>query len=263
MERGLYIVGTPIGNLQDITLRALETLKGADVILAEDTRITRRLLDRYEIAKPMVSYHKFNEVARLGEILDRLRAGQKIALVTDAGMPGVSDPGARVVTACRENGFGIYVIPGPSSVVSAVALSGMAAGGFTFGGFLPHKSGARKRRLLGLASGDLPIVLFESPYRLLKLMDEIEQTLGARRVFVARELTKKFEEGICGTPAEIRESFSKRAVKGEIVVVIAPADGTETPATDFGPGEDETEISAGDLDPADDDHLQSLENPPA
>ena len=192
MEPGLYIVGTPIGNLQDITFRAVETLKNADVILAEDTRVTRRLLDRYEIATHMISYHKFNEAARIDEVLSRLRAGQKLALVTDAGMPCVSDPGSRVVTACRENGLPVFVIPGPSAVTSAVALSGMASAGFVFAGFLPHKSGQRKRRLAEISGGDLPVVLYESPYRLLKLMDEITEVLGARRVFVAREITKHF-----------------------------------------------------------------------
>lgn len=225
MEPGLYIVGTPIGNLQDITLRALDTLKGADVILAEDTRITRRLLDRHGIATPMLSYHKFNEAQRVDEILSRLRSGQKLALVTDAGMPGVSDPGSRVVSACRGNGLPVFVIPGPSAVTSAVALSGMASAGFVFAGFLPHKSGARKRRLAEVSGGDLPVVLYESPYRLLKLMDEIAEVLGQRKVFVARELTKHFEEGICGTPADISASFAKRAVKGELVVVIEPGDG--------------------------------------
>ena len=230
MDSGLYLVGTPIGNLQDITLRALDTLKGADLILAEDTRVTRVLLDRHQIARPMISYHKFNEQARVAEILDRLRRGERIALVTDAGMPGVSDPGARIVAACRAEGFPVFAIPGPSAVTSAVALSGMTPAGFIFGGFLPHKSGARKRRLAELAAGDLPVVLFESPYRLLKLMDEIEQTLGARRVFVARELTKKFEESLAGTPADIRASFAKRGVKGELVVIVAPGDGREAVA---------------------------------
>lgn len=229
MEPGLHIVGTPIGNLQDITLRALETLRDADLILAEDTRITRRLLERHGLATPMLSYHKFNEAARVDEILSRLREGRRIALVTDAGMPGVSDPGARIVTACREHGLPVFVIPGPSAVTAAVALSGLASGGFVFAGFLPHKSGQRKRRLAALGAGDLPVVLYESPYRLLKLMDEIEAVLGARTVFVARELTKKFEEGLRGTPAQVRDAYAKRAVKGELVVVIDAGDGRAAP----------------------------------
>lgn len=241
MEPGLYIVGTPIGNLQDITLRALETLRDADLVLAEDTRITRRLLERHGITTPMLSYHKFNEAARVAEILARLREGRKLALVTDAGMPGVSDPGARIVTACRDNSLPVFVIPGASAVTSAVALSGMASAGFVFAGFLPHKSGQRKRRLGEVCAGDLPVVLYESPYRLLKLMDEIAEVLGPRKVFVARELTKKFEEGLCGTPSEIREAFAKRAVKGELVVVIEPGDGKTAPAfTGEETGEPET-----------------------
>jgi len=223
MDAGLYIVGTPIGNLQDITLRALDTLKGVALILAEDTRETRKLLERHGLHVPMVSYHKFNEAARVEEILDRIQSGAAVALVSDSGMPAVSDPGARIVAACRAGGFPVWVIPGPSAVTSAAALCGLPAAGFVFGGFLPHKSGARRRRLAELGRGSLPLILFESPYRLLKLMDEIEAELGLRRVFVGRELTKKFEESLSGTPADIRAAFSKRAVKGELVVVIAPA----------------------------------------
>lgn len=225
MDPGLYLVGTPIGNLQDITLRALDTLKAADLILAEDTRVTRILLDRHAISRPMISYHKYNEQARVAEILDRLRNGGRIALVTDAGMPGVSDPGGRIVAACRAERFPVFAVPGPSAVTSAVALSGMAQAGFIFAGFLPHKSGARKRRLAAVANGDLPVVLFESPYRLLKLMNEIDEALGPRQVFVARELTKKFEECLAGTTDDIRASFAKRNVKGELVVIVAPGDG--------------------------------------
>lgn len=244
MDPGLYIVGTPIGNLQDITLRALDALKGADLILAEDTRVTRVLLDRHGIATRMLSYHKFNEQERLPGILERLQQGGKIALVTDAGMPGVSDPGARVVTACREAKLPMFVIPGPSSVTAAVALSGMAPGGFLFAGFLPHKSGARKRRLAEVGASDLPLVLFESPYRLLKLMGEIEEVLGARRVFVARELTKHFEEGLTGTPAGIRAAFAKRNVKGEVVVVVEAGEKNRKPQ----PEENEPEEVQGEAE---------------
>lgn len=225
MEPGLYLVGTPIGHMQDITLRALDTLRGVSLILAEDTRQTRKLLDRHGLSTPMLSYHKFNEAARVGEVVDRLRGGAALALVTDAGMPGVSDPGARVVSACRAAGLKVYVVPGPSAVTSAVALAGFASGGFVFGGFLPNKSGARRRRLAELGAGALPIVLFESPYRLLKLADDVEAVLGPRRMVVARELTKHFEEVVDGTPADIRASFAKRTVKGEIVVVIEPGEG--------------------------------------
>lgn len=231
MQPGLYIVGTPIGHLQDLTLRALETLREASLILAEDTRQTRKLLERHGLHTPMLSYHKFNEAARVEEVLARLREGAALALVTDSGMPAVSDPGARIVDACRQAGLPLYVVPGPSAVTAAVALCGFATGGFIFDGFLPHKPGPRRRRLQELGQGDLPLVLFESPYRLLKLLGEIEATLGARRVFVGRELTKHFEEHLAGTPAELAQAFSGRAVKGELVVVIAPA-GRVRPAAD-------------------------------
>ncbi len=223
MNPGLYIVGTPIGNLQDITLRALETLRDVSLILAEDTRQTRKLLDRHNLRTPMLSYHKFNEAARAAEIVARLQAGEAIALVSDSGMPAVSDPGARLVAVCREAGLPIAVVPGPSAVTSAIALAGMPARGFVFAGFLPHKSGARKRELAEWGKQTLPVVFFESPYRLLKLLDEIEATLGARNLFIGRELTKHFEEHLRGTPAEIRAAFAKRTVKGECVVVLAPA----------------------------------------
>lgn len=222
LAAGLYLVGTPIGNLRDITLRALDTLRTADVILAEDTRVTMRLLGRYEIRKPLVSYHKFNEVKRAGEILARIRGGEAVALVTDSGMPGVSDPGARLVRAVRDAGLTVTAIPGPSALSMAISLCGMEADGYVFGGFLPHKSGARRRALEHLAASGLPVVLYESPYRLLKLMGEIQEALGDREVFVGRELTKKFEECRSGTAAEVIAAYVGRAVKGELVVVVGP-----------------------------------------
>lgn len=229
MNPGLYIVGTPIGHLQDITLRALETLRDAALILAEDTRQTRKLLERHGLHTPMLSYHKFNEAARAEEIIARLRAGEAVALVSDSGMPAVSDPGARLVAACRDAGVPVTTIPGPSAVTAAIALAGMPARGFVFAGFLPHKSGARRRELELWGRQTLPVVLFESPYRLLKLLDEIEAVLGSRRLFVGRELTKHFEERLHGIPAEIRAAFAHRTVKGECVVVIAPANEAPEP----------------------------------
>jgi 16S rRNA (cytidine1402-2'-O)-methyltransferase len=226
---GLYLVGTPIGNLADITLRAIETLKSVRLIAAEDTRHTRQLLNRYEIRAPLMSCHKFNEASRIEQILEQVRAGAAIALVTDSGMPAISDPGSRVVSACHDAGIPVTVIPGPSSVTSALALSGFDGAGFRFEGFLSHKSAARERRLAELANCDAPVILFESPYRLLKLMREIEKRMGARRVFVAREMTKHFEERLRGTAAEIAASFQNRAVKGELVVVIARADAKSKP----------------------------------
>lgn len=224
MEAGLYIVGTPIGNLGDISHRALETLKGVDLIVAEDTRHTRRLTDRYEISTRLMSCHKFNEQQRAEQIIEKINHGQAVAMVTDAGMPCISDPGARVVRLCREAGIPVTAIPGPAAVTTAVALSGLGENGFIFAGFLPHKSGGRKRDLEKWMDADLPVVLYESPFRLLKLLGEIETHLGTdRKVFVAREMTKKFEELSFGTPGEIRSSYGDRNVKGECVVVIAPS----------------------------------------
>lgn len=224
MDAGLYIVGTPIGNLGDLSFRALETLGEVDLIVAEDTRHTRRLTDRYEIKTHLQSCHKFNEIQRAEQIIDRIQNGQSVAMVTDSGMPGISDPGSRVVALCREAGITITSVPGPAAVTTAVALSGYGEKGFIFAGFLPHKSGGRKRDLEKWKAADLPVVLYESPYRLLKLMDEIEQYLGAGRiVFVGREMTKKFEECTEGTPEDIRKRYENRTVKGECVVIINPA----------------------------------------
>jgi len=224
MDAALYIVGTPIGNLGDLSFRALETLRAVDLIVAEDTRHTRRLTDRYEITTHLQSCHKFNEIQRAEQIIERIHNGQSVAMVTDSGMPCISDPGARVVALCREAGVSVTSVPGPAAVTTAIALSGYGEHGFIFAGFLPHKSGGRKRDLEKWKDADLPVVLYESPYRLLKLMNEIEQHLGAgRTVFVGRELTKKFEECSEGTPEEIRKHYENRTVKGECVVIIHPA----------------------------------------
>ena len=228
MEAGLYIVGTPIGNLGDLSIRALETLKEANLIVAEDTRHTRRLTGRYEITTHLMSCHKFNEVQRAEQIIERIQSGETVAMVTDSGMPGISDPGARVVALCREAGVMITSVPGPAAVTTAVALSGFGEKGFIFAGFLPHKSGGRKRDLLKWAEADLPVVFYESPYRLIKLLGEIEEHLGADRiVFTGRELTKKFEELTTGTAAEIRATYEGRNVKGECVVIVQPASKTK------------------------------------
>lgn len=223
MEAGLYIVGTPIGNLGDISSRALDTLREADLIVAEDTRYTRRLTDRYDITTRMMSCHKFNEHQRSEQIIERIHGGEAVAMVTDSGMPCISDPGSRVILLCREAGILITAVPGPAAVTTAVALSGFGEKGFIFAGFLPHKSGGRKRDLEKWAGADLPVVFYESPYRLMKIVDEIEKYLGPERtVFVAREMTKKFEECTAGTPADIRTAYENRTVKGECVVIVQP-----------------------------------------
>ena len=222
---GLYLVGTPIGNLEDVTLRALRILRSATHILAEDTRHTRLLLDRHGIRTPLISCHKFNERAREDEILRRIRAGEALALVTDAGMPGISDPGARAADAVRAAGLYVTVIPGPCALSAAVALCGSVdSRGFFFEGFLDHKTAARRRRLQDLASFPAPVVFYESTHRILKLLDEVEQELGpARRLFIARELTKKFEETVAGTPAELRAHYQTHSLKGEFVVILLPS----------------------------------------
>lgn len=219
---GLYVVGTPIGHLDDVTFRAIATLRVADLVLAEDTRITQRLFARYDLRAPLLSCHRFREASRVAEALARIRGGAVVALVTDSGMPGVSDPGARMVAACREAGLPVTAIPGPSAVTAAVALSGFEGVGFYFAGFLPHKSGARARRLSELSAISDPVVLFESPFRFLRLLEEIELRLPGRRVFAARELTKRFEELRLGLPAELRAAYAGRAIRGEFTIVIEP-----------------------------------------
>ena len=230
MKAGLYIVGTPIGNLDDISARALSTLRGADCVLAEDTRHTRILLDRYAIKVFLASCHMFNERARVDWVLEQIRYGKAVALVTNAGMPGVADPGALMARACREAGLYLTVIPGASSATAAIALSGFGGAGFIFEGFLPRKPGARRRRLTALQACEKPAVIMESPYRCLRLLDEIEAAVGARKIFMGRELTKINEECLWGSAAEIRLTLAgrvagapQRQVRGEVIFVIAGA----------------------------------------
>jgi len=223
MDAGLYIVGTPIGNLGDMTNRGIETLQEASLILAEDTRQTRKLLTHFEIKTHCISCHKFNEARRCEEILDRIRNGEIIAMVTDSGMPCISDPGARIVAACREAELMITSAPGPTAVTTALALSGFGGHGFLFAGFPPRKSGARQKLIQQCADVPVPVIFYESPYRLLKFLEEVETTLGPeRKVFAAREITKKFEELLSGTAAEVRQKFDGRSVKGECVLIVAP-----------------------------------------
>ncbi len=225
LESGLYLVGTPIGHLGDMTARGIETLKGASLIIAEDTRTTRNLLNHFGIKTHCISCHKFNEAQRCDEIIGRIRNGETIAMVTDSGMPCISDPGARVVEACRAAGVLITSAPGPTAVTTALALSGFGGHGFLFAGFLARKSGARRKVLEQCVALPVPVIFYESPYRLLKLLEEIEAVMGSERsVFVARELTKKFEELLSGTPAQIRQKFGERTVKGECVVIVDSAE---------------------------------------
>jgi len=216
----LYLVATPIGNFEDITLRALRTLKECDVIAAEDTRRTGQLLRHFGISKPLLSYYQFNEARRSEEIIERLRRGEKVALVTDAGSPGISDPGERVVNAALLAGFRVEAVPGPCALVAALTASGLPTGEFHFAGFLPHKSGQRRNKLAELKSVSGTLVLYESPYRIEKLLAELNDILPDSSVVLARELTKKFEEFLRGTPGELLELARKRSLKGEFVVLI-------------------------------------------
>lgn len=220
----LYVVATPIGNLDDITLRALEVLKLADVIAAEDTRHSGNLLKHFGIRKPLVSYHQHNEAMRTAELVERIAAGENIALITDAGMPGLSDPGARILRACIERNLPYTVVPGPSSILTALVGSGFLLDRFYFGGFLPVKSGQRERELRAAAEREETSVYFESPYRLTKTLAVCAQVMPERLLCVARELTKKFEEFRRGTGAELLSHYESKSPKGEITLVISGRD---------------------------------------
>jgi len=216
----LYVVATPIGNLSDITLRALEILKDVDLVAAEDTRHSGLLLKHYQISKPLLSYHRHNEAMRTAQLTERLAAGQKIALITDAGTPGLSDPGARLIRECIKRGFAFTIIPGSSSILTALVGSGFSTEKFLFGGFLPIKSGHRERELRAAAARDETLIYFESPYRLAKTLRTSINILHDRQLCVARELTKKFEEFRRGTAAELLAHYEKHPPRGEIVLLI-------------------------------------------
>jgi len=219
----LYLVATPIGNLEDITLRALRVLKECDVVAAEDTRHSGRLLQHFGIAKPMLSYFQFNEAKRSEEIIARLGRGEKVALITDAGTPGISDPGERVVRAALTAGFKVESIPGPCALVAALTASGLPTDEFHFIGFLPHKSGQRRKQLEALGPVAGTLIFYESPYRVAKLLTELNEIFPTRPVVLARELTKLFEEYRRGTPGELLAELERRPAKGEFVVLVGPA----------------------------------------
>ena len=218
----LYLVATPIGNLEDITLRALRVLRECDVVAAEDTRRTGQLLKHFEISRPLLSYFQFNEAKRSEEIIDRLRRGEKVALVTDAGSPGISDPGERVVKAALTAGFRVESVPGACALVAALTASGLPTDEFHFIGFLPHKSGQRQTQLESLKNVPGTLLFYESPYRIEKLLGELNEVFPDRQVVLARELTKKFEEYLRGQPKELLAICQKRTLKGEFVVMVEP-----------------------------------------
>ncbi|MBV8550712.1 MAG: 16S rRNA (cytidine(1402)-2'-O)-methyltransferase [Acidobacteriaceae bacterium] len=221
----LYLVATPIGNLEDLTLRALRVLRDdAAVIACEDTRQTQKLLEHYEIRKPLLSYHEHNEASRTAEILKRLAEGESVALVSDAGTPLISDPGYRVVTEAAARGVKVVPIPGPSAAMTALVASGLPTDEFRFIGFLPPKSAARRRRLETLKDETATVVLYESPHRIVDALADMAEILGERPMVLARELTKIYEEFLRGTPDEIRKALAGRGtVKGEITLVIGGA----------------------------------------
>ena len=216
----LYVVPTPIGNLEDITLRAINVLKSVDFILAEDTRTTSHLLRHLGIEKPMHSHHKFNEHATVGRVAESIVAGRDVALVSDAGTPGISDPGFLLVRKCVEEGIEVVTLPGATALIPAVVQSGFPCDRFCFEGFLPQKKG-RMKRLAELATEPRTLVLYESPYRVVKCLEQLAETFGQeRRVAVVREITKKFEETVRGTVAEAIAHFKAHEPKGEFVIVV-------------------------------------------
>ena len=220
----LYVVATPIGNLGDITLRAIEVLKTVDVVAAEDTRRSGILLKHLGIKKPFVSYHEHNEAIRTPELVEGLVRGENVVLITDAGTPGVSDPGFRLIRECIKRGVPFTIIPGPSSILTALVGSGFSTDRFSFGGFLPVKSGQRERELRAAAERDETTIFFESPYRLIKTLVACSEVMPDRQVCVARELTKKFEEFRRGTAADLLAHYQMHPPKGEIVFVISSSE---------------------------------------
>ena len=220
-DRGmLYVVATPIGNLGDITLRAIEVLKSVDAIAAEDTRHSGMLLKHFAIKKPLVSFHEHNEATRTAQLIERVAAGENIALVTDAGTPGLSDPGARLIRACLRRDLPFTILPGPSSILTALVGSGFSTEKFFFGGFLPTKSGGRERELRAAAARNETTIFFESPYRLTKTLTAAIDLLQGRELCVARELTKKFEEFRHGTATDLLVHYKSHPPRGEIVLLI-------------------------------------------
>ena len=234
----LYVVATPIGNLEDMTFRAVRVLKEANLIACEDTRQTRKLLEHYDIHTPLVSYHEFNESERSQELAARLLAGDTIALVSDAGVPLVSDPGYRLVRAAVENGIPVQPVPGPSAALAALSASGLPTDAFHFAGFLPAKAGQRAHALSALAEEEATLIFFEAPHRIIEALEAIEATLGPRPVAVARELTKVHEEIYRGLISQSVAHFSSQAPRGEITLVVAG----KTQAEKWSGGQIESEV---------------------
>lgn len=224
MSGKLSLVATPIGNLGDITLRALETLKSADLIACEDTRHSSKLLQHYEIRKPLLSLHDHNERSRIALLISKLEEGAHVALISDAGTPLISDPGFRLARAVVEAGYPLEALPGPCAAINALLLSGLPSDSFYFVGFLPPKSAARRRRFEALVDFPSTLLFYESPHRIQKFLNEAFEVFGARPIAIAREMTKKFEEVYRGPLIAKAEDLPLRSWKGEFVVLIAPSD---------------------------------------
>jgi 16S rRNA (cytidine1402-2'-O)-methyltransferase len=223
----LFVVATPLGNLDDISARALETLRAVDTITCEDTRRTAKLLDRYGISAPLISFHKFNERQRLEPVLERIRNGGSVALVSDGGTPGIADPGQLLIRAALEEGLDVSPVPGPNAVAALLSVSGLPADRYVFDGFLPHRAGERRRRLRALAEEKRTVVLFESPHRILETLADIDEVLGPRRLVLGRELTKLHESILHGTAAELAGLLGT-SVRGEITLALSGAAGEAT-----------------------------------
>jgi len=217
----LFLVPTPIGNLEDITLRALAVLREADLIACEDTRHTRKLLSRYDIHVPTTSYHAHNQRLKGEYLLQKLAAGKKIAMVSDAGQPGVSDPGSRLVAQALAGGFRVKALPGPSAALTALAVSGLPTERFVFEGFLPPSGRARKERLQALAREERTVILYEAPHHLMRTLADLAAIMPGRKMAAARELTKQFEEVVRGSVEEVRDRFTVCAPRGEFTLVLA------------------------------------------
>lgn len=217
----LYVVATPIGNLEDITLRALDTLKNVDVIACEDTRVTSKLLARHEIKKELISYHQHSKVSKIDKIIEIIKQGKSVALVSDAGTPGISDPGSELLKEAYKNDIEVEVIPGPSAITAALSLCDFNTHEFIFYGFLPHKKG-RQTKFKEIANEKKAIILYESVHRIKKLLAELLEFAGDRQIFIGRELTKKFETVYRGKISEVKDKIIE---KGEFVVILEGKDG--------------------------------------
>ncbi len=218
----LYIIATPIGNLEDISIRALNILKEVDIIAAEDTRHTKKLLNHFGIRTPLISYYREKEEQRSDEIINRLQDGQNVGLVSDAGTPAISDPGAVVVNRAHQNNITVVPLPGASALTAAISSSGLSDSGFLFLGFLPAKKGQRRKALTTLIDSEYPIVIYESPRRIVNLLEDALEILGQRNAFWARELTKKFEDLKKDTLEGLLETCRGKTIRGESVIIISP-----------------------------------------